>query len=74
MGILGTPVFLNWPLATLNVPPPQGSYYPLYPPSEEVSVDYEQLEKHGGIQRWVGLLAWFRVRIRSRKRIEYWII
>jgi len=29
----------------------QGSYYPLYPPSEEVSLEHEQLEQHGSIHR-----------------------
>ena len=29
----------------------QGSFYPLYPPSEEMSVDYEQLESKATMHR-----------------------
>ena len=30
----------------------QGSFYPLYPPSEEMSVDYEQLESKATMHRY----------------------
>ena len=30
----------------------QGSFYPLYPPSEEMSVDYEQLESKATMHRF----------------------
>ena len=35
----------------------QGSFYPLHPPSEEVNIDYEQLETKAMMHRYLSNLA-----------------
>ena len=46
----------------------QGSFYPLYPPSEEMSVDYEQLESKATMHRYFlfRTRVFFFIRDRSR--------
>ena len=45
----------------------QGSFYPLYPPSEEMSVDYEQLESKATMHRSLSFShSSFFIRDRSR--------